>query len=111
MSSPSPFCIRYVFYDVEYIGFHTDFFICPSHETYFSISWLEEKKTVSLCFRVLCTGSKDRRTRVLAVHRLKNLSVYDLGGLRDSVVGAFFDYNSLDVSFISLQYLALHYCY
>ena len=27
MSSPSPFCIRYVFYDVEYIGFHTDFFI------------------------------------------------------------------------------------
>ena len=27
MSSPSPFCIRYVFYDAEYIGFHTDFFI------------------------------------------------------------------------------------
>lgn len=47
--------------------------------------------------RVLCTGSKDRRTRVLAVHKMKNLSTYDLGGLRDSVVGAFFDYNSLDV--------------
>ena len=27
MSSPSPFCIRYMLYDVEYIGFHTDFFI------------------------------------------------------------------------------------
>ena len=36
---------------------------------------------------------------MIAIERQKNLSVYDLGGLRDSVVGSFFDYNSLDVSF------------
>ncbi|CAG5124103.1 unnamed protein product, partial [Candidula unifasciata] len=47
--------------------------------------------------RVLCTGSKDRRTRVIATQRLKNLDVYDLGGLRDTVVGAFFKHNSLDL--------------
>ncbi|RUS87693.1 hypothetical protein EGW08_004534 [Elysia chlorotica] len=55
-----------------------------------SIDWTSDS-------RVLCTGSRDRRTRVIAVEKLKNLSVYDLGGLRDSVVGSFFDYNSLDV--------------
>ncbi|KAK3769873.1 hypothetical protein RRG08_036920 [Elysia crispata] len=55
-----------------------------------SIDWTSDS-------RVLCTGSRDRRTRVIAIERQKNLSVYDLGGLRDSVVGSFFDYNSLDV--------------
>lgn len=55
-------------------------------------------------YRVLCTGSKDRRTRVVAAERLKNLNVYDLGGLRDVVVGSYFDYNSLDVSFGDVIY-------
>ncbi|KAH9519862.1 U3 snoRNP protein [Bulinus truncatus] len=47
--------------------------------------------------RVLCSGSKDRRTRVIATQRLKNLNIYDLGGLRDTVVGAFFEEKSLDI--------------
>ncbi|XP_005103088.1 periodic tryptophan protein 2 homolog [Aplysia californica] len=47
--------------------------------------------------RVLCTGSKDRRTRIVATQRLKNLNVYDLGGVRDTVIGAFFALNSMDI--------------
>ncbi|CAL1543305.1 unnamed protein product [Lymnaea stagnalis] len=63
----------------------------PGHvDAAISIDWTSDS-------RVLCTGSKDRRTRVVATERLTNLNVYDLGGLRDTVVGAFFDYNSLDV--------------
>ncbi|BFZ24305.1 hypothetical protein BsWGS_27344 [Bradybaena similaris] len=55
-----------------------------------SVDWTSDS-------RVLCTGSKDRRTRVIAAQRLKNLNIYDLGGLRDTVVGAFFKHNSLDL--------------
>jgi len=47
--------------------------------------------------RVLCTGSRDRRTRVVATQRLANLNVYDLGGIRDTVIGAFFARDSLDL--------------
>ncbi|KAI8761618.1 periodic tryptophan protein 2 [Biomphalaria glabrata] len=55
-----------------------------------SIDWSSDS-------RVLCSGSRDRRTRVIAAQRLKNLNIYDLGGLRDTVVGAFFEERSLDI--------------
>ncbi len=38
-------------------------------------------------------------TRVYGAQKFKNLIIYSMGGHTNSIVGAFFDYNSLDVSF------------
>jgi len=51
--------------------------------------------------RVLVTGSRDRRARVIAAEKMKNLNIYDLGGLRDTVIGAFFVLNSLDLYLVA----------
>ena len=50
-------------------------------------------------FRVLVVGSEDKETRVFAVEPCVNLVVHSLGGHSDDIVGAFFEHNSMDVSF------------
>ncbi len=50
--------------------------------------------------RVFCVGSKDMNTRVYGAQKFKNLIIYSMGGHTNSIVGSFFDYNSLDVSFL-----------
>lgn len=49
--------------------------------------------------RVFCVGSKDMNTRVYGAQKFKNLIVFSMGGHRDEIVNAFFEHNSLDVSF------------
>ena len=46
-------------------------------------------------------GSKDMNTRMYGTQRFANLIVYSVGGHTHSVVGAFFEKDSLDVSFLS----------
>lgn len=50
--------------------------------------------------RALCVGSKDMNTRVYGAEKFSNLIIYSMGGHTDSIVASFFDYQSLDVSFI-----------
>ena len=54
---------------------------------------------VCVFFRVFCVGSTDMNTRVYGAQKFRNLIVYAMGGHADSIVNAFFDHNSLDVSF------------
>ena len=48
-----------------------------------------------------CVGGKDMNTRVYGAQKYKNLIIYSMGGHTDSIVNAFFEDKSLDVSFIS----------
>ncbi|XP_029644445.1 periodic tryptophan protein 2 homolog isoform X2 [Octopus sinensis] len=47
--------------------------------------------------RVLCVGSKDMSTRVYGAIRFKNLIIYTVGGHSDSIVGAFFEKDSMNL--------------
>ena len=51
--------------------------------------------------RAFCVGSKDMNTRVYGTQKFRNLIVYSMSGHTDVIVGAFFELNSLDVSFAS----------
>ena len=42
-------------------------------------------------------------SRIYAAEKLKNLVIYSVGGHTDSIVNAFFEQNSLDVSFANGQ--------
>jgi hypothetical protein len=57
---------------------------------------------VRVC-RAFCVGGKDMNTRVYAAQRLANLVIYSLGGHTDLIVNAFFEKDSLDVSFLLSQ--------
>ena len=48
-----------------------------------------------------CVGGKDMNTRIFGAKHYSNLIVYSLGGHTDSIVNAFFERDSLDVSFTS----------
>ena len=65
---------------------------------YFICTWISQFPYFAC--RALCIGSKDMNTRVYGAQRFENLVIYSLGGHTDSIVGAFFENNSLDVSFI-----------
>lgn len=43
-------------------------------------------------------------TRVFGAQRFSNLIVYSVGGHNDQIVGAYFEQNSLDVSFYHINY-------
>jgi periodic tryptophan protein 2 len=47
--------------------------------------------------RVLIAGSKDMSSRVHACDFFKNLTVYSIGGHSESIVGCFFEKDSLNV--------------
>ncbi|XP_022257607.1 periodic tryptophan protein 2 homolog [Limulus polyphemus] len=51
--------------------------------------------------RVLAVGSKDMSTKICALERFSNLSIYTLGSHTDNIVGCFFDENSLDLCTVS----------
>lgn len=51
--------------------------------------------------QALAVGSKDMSTRVHSTDFFKNLTCYVLGGHSESIVGCFFDKNSLDLYTIS----------
>lgn len=51
-------------------------------------------------FSAIAVGGADMTTKIYAIKKLKNLSVYTLGSHTDAVVGCFFEENSLNVSFI-----------
>ena len=53
---------------------------------------------LNLSDRAFCVGSLDSTTRVFAAQRFRNLIVYSLSTHKDSIVGAFFEENSLNVS-------------
>lgn len=46
-------------------------------------------------------GSKDSSTKIYGVDLYENFRPYLLGGHTDSIVGCFFDENSLDVNTVS----------
>ena len=45
-------------------------------------------------------GSQDMNTRVYAAQAYENFAVHSMGGHTDTVVGAFFEHNSMNVSFV-----------
>ncbi len=49
-------------------------------------------------------GSQDMNTRVYGAERFRNLIVYSLGGHTDSIVNAFFEHESLNVSYQEHHY-------
>ncbi|XP_076319456.1 periodic tryptophan protein 2 homolog [Tachypleus tridentatus] len=51
--------------------------------------------------RVMAVGSKDMSTKICALERFSNLSIYTLGSHTGSIVGCFFDENSLDLCTVS----------
>ena len=53
----------------------------------------------SKIFSAFCVGGKDMTTRVYGAARYSNLIIYSLGGHTDSIINAFFEDESLDVSF------------
>ena len=55
----------------------------------------------------MLVGSKDMNTRVFALQPYENLAVHSMGGHTDAVVGAFFEHNSMDVSFVLTQGVAM----
>lgn len=52
-----------------------------------------------MLYRAFCVGSKDMTTRVYGTEPYNNLIVNSIGGHNGAVVGAFFEKDSLDVSF------------
>lgn len=64
-------------------------------------------------FRAIAVGGADMTTKIYAIKKFKNLSVYTLGSHTDAVVGCFFEENSLNVSFIfiwKLLYFEISIC-
>ena len=51
--------------------------------------------------QALAVGSKDMNTRIYGAKKFKNLIIYSIGGHTDSIVGSFFENNSLDIYTIS----------
>lgn len=51
--------------------------------------------------RLLAIGAKDNTTKLCAIEFLENFRPYQLAGHTDSIVGCFFEHDSLDVSTIS----------
>lgn len=51
--------------------------------------------------QVLAVGSKDLTTKIYAVNKFSNLSIYTLGSHNDSVISCFFEENSLDLYTLS----------
>jgi periodic tryptophan protein 2 len=66
-----------------------------------SIDWTSDS-------RAFCVGGKDMNTRVYGAEKFTNLIIYSMGGHTDSIVNAFFEHDSLDVSF--LAYIAYMQC-
>lgn len=62
-----------------------------AHDDISWIDWSSDSK-------VLVVGSKDNSTKIYAVDLYKNFRPYLLGGHTDSIVGCFFEENSLDVN-------------
>ncbi|XP_056011786.1 periodic tryptophan protein 2 homolog isoform X2 [Ostrea edulis] len=58
------------------------------------IDWTSDSKA-------LCVGSKDMNTRIYGTERYNNLIAYTIGGHADTIVGAFFEKDSLDLYIIS----------
>lgn len=54
--------------------------------------------------RVLVAGSKDMSSRVHATDFFKNLTVYVLGGHSETIVGSFFEKDSLNVIKLALEF-------
>lgn len=51
--------------------------------------------------RLIAVGSRDMTTRICALTKFKNLKEYPIGGLKDTVVGAFFEEKSYDLCTVS----------
>lgn len=52
-----------------------------------------------MLYRAFCVGSKDMTTRVYGTEPYNNLIVNSIGGHNGAIVGAFFEKDSLNVSF------------
>jgi len=57
--------------------------------------------TWSDCSKLVAVGGKDMIARIYAIRRMKNVGYCTLSGLNDSVVGVFFEANSLDIYTVS----------
>lgn len=55
----------------------------------------------SSCSRILAVGSRDMTVRVYALHKFTNMTVCNLGGMSDPVIGTFFESSSLDLYSVS----------
>lgn len=64
------------------------------HDDIAWIDWSSDSK-------VLAVGSRDNTTRIFAIEMYENFRPYHLAGHTDSIVGCFFENNSLDVNTIS----------
>lgn len=64
---------------------------------YDEIAWIDW----STDSRLLAVGSKDNSTKIIAIEYYENFRPYLLSGHSDSIVGCFFEANSLDVNTIS----------
>ena len=62
--------------------------------------------TISVFFflhRLLAVGSRDMTTRICAFEKFKNIKEYSIGGIKDTVVGAFFEEKSYDLCTVSFS--------
>ncbi|XP_045109366.1 periodic tryptophan protein 2 homolog [Portunus trituberculatus] len=51
--------------------------------------------------RLLAVGSRDMTTRICALTKFKNLKEYSIGGIKDTVVGTFFEEKTYDLCTVS----------
>lgn len=65
--------------------------------TYDDVTWLDW----SSCSKLVAVGSKDNSVKIVAIDLLNNYRPYLLGGHTDSIVGCFFEQNSLHINTIS----------
>lgn len=68
--------------------------VYKSHDRTTCIDWTSDS-------RVLAVGTVSNITKIYAVTPFKNLSVCVLGGHTDSIIGCFFEYDSLDMYTVS----------
>lgn len=78
----------------EYNSFVLRRYFFGAHDDVVWIDW-------SCDSRVLAVGSRDNSIKIYAIEVYENFRPYLLGGHTDSIVGCFFEANSLDVNTIS----------
>ncbi|XP_067139307.1 periodic tryptophan protein 2 homolog [Centruroides vittatus] len=78
----------------EYNPFILDRVFSASCDDTMCLDWSSDSQ-------VLAVGSKDLTTKIYAVNKFSNLSVYTLGSHKDTVISCFFEENSLDLYTLS----------
>lgn len=78
----------------EYNSFVLKRYFFGAHDDVVWIDW-------SCNSKVLVVGSRDNSIKVYSIELYENFRPYLLGGHTDSIIGCFFEANSLDVNTIS----------